>query len=166
MRVSAGSLGTLSGWAVVVSFFSQMGTTLMSQAATKPVPVPDEISAPFFNGAREGKLILQHCSGCDRWSFPVRERCPHCFAARLEWRQASGRGTLYTFTVMHQVMNPGFASAVPYNVAQVDLEEGVRMVSNVVGIRNDALRVGMKLEAVFEDVGESVSLPKFRPVAG
>jgi uncharacterized protein len=138
----------------------------MSQTATKPVPVPDEISAPFFNGAREGKLMLQHCSGCDRWSFPVRERCPHCFAARLEWRQATGRGTLYTFTVRHQVMNPGFASAVPYNVAQVDLEEGVRMVSNVVGIRNDALRVGMKLEAVFEDVGESVSLPKFRPVAG
>lgn len=138
----------------------------MSQAATKPVPVPDEISAPFFNGAREGKLMLQHCSGCDQWSFPVRERCPHCFAARLEWRQASGRGTLYTFTVMHQVMNPGFASAVPYNVAQVDLEEGVRMVSNVVGIRNEALRVGMKLEAVFEDVGESVSLPKFRPLAG
>jgi uncharacterized OB-fold protein len=166
MRASAGSLGTLSGWAVVVSFFSQRGTTLMSQAATKPVPVQDEISAPFFNGAREGKLILQHCSGCDRWSFPVRERCPHCFAARLEWRQASGRGTLYTFTVMHQVMNPGFASAVPYNVAQVDLEEGVRMVSNVVGIRNDALRVGMKLEAVFEDGGEGISLPKFRPVAG
>jgi len=138
----------------------------MSQTATKPVPVPDEISAPFFKGAREGKLMLQHCSGCERWSFPVRERCPHCFAARLEWRQASGRGTLYTFTVMHQVMNPGFASAVPYNVAQVDLEEGVRIVSNVVGIRNDALRVGMKLEAVFEDVGESVSLPKFRPVAG
>jgi uncharacterized OB-fold protein len=138
----------------------------MSQTATKPVPVPDEISAPFFKGAREGKLMLQHCSGCERWSFPVRERCPHCFAARLEWRQASGRGTLYTFTVMHQVMNPGFASAVPYNLAQVDLEEGVRMVSNVVGIRNDALRVGMKLEAVFEDVGESVSLPKFRPIAG
>ena len=138
----------------------------MSQTATKPVPVTDEISAPFFNGAREGKLMLQHCSGCDRWSFPVRERCPHCLAAKLEWRQASGRGTLYTFTIMHQVMNPGFASAVPYNVAQVDLEEGVRMVSNVVGIRNDALRIGMKLEAVFEDVGVDISLPKFCPVAG
>jgi uncharacterized protein len=166
MRVSTGSLRTLSGRAAAVSVFCQRGTMPMSQTATKPVPVPDEISAPFFKGAREGKLMLQHCSGCERWSFPVRERCPHCFAGRLEWRQASGRGTLYTFTVMHQVMNPGFASAVPYNVAQVDLEEGVRMVSNVVGIRNDALRVGMKLEAVFEDVGESVSLPKFRPIAG
>ncbi len=138
----------------------------MSQAATKPIPVPDAISAPFFDGAREGKLMLQHCTACNAWSFPVRERCPHCFAAKLEWRPASGRGSLYTFTIMHQVMNPGFASSVPYNVAQVDLEEGVRMVSNVVGIGNADLRPGMKLEVVFEDVGENVSIPKFRPVAG
>jgi uncharacterized protein len=139
-----------------------MEETSMSQAAGKPVPVPDEISAQFFDGARAGKLMLQHCDACDAWSFPVRERCPHCFAARLAWRQASGRGSLYTFTIMHQVMNPGFASAVPYNVAQVDLDEGVRMTSNIVGIDNDALRIGMRLEAVFE--GETVSIPKFRPV--
>jgi len=132
----------------------------MSQAATKPVPVPDEFSAPFFDGARAGKLMLHHCSACDAWSFPVRERCPHCFAASLSWRQASGRGSLYTFTIMHQVMNPGFASAVPYNVAQVDLDEGVRMTSNVVGISNDALRIGMRLEAVFDD-----AVPKFGPAA-
>ena len=138
----------------------------MSQAATKPIPVPDAISAPFFDGAREGKLMLQHCAECNAWSFPVRERCPHCFAAKLEWRPASGRGSLYTFTIMHQVMNPGFASAVPYNVAQVDLEEGVRMISNVVGIGNADLRPGMKLEVVFEDVGENVSIPKFRPAVG
>jgi uncharacterized OB-fold protein len=138
----------------------------MSQVAMKPVPVPDDVSAPFFDGARHRKLMLHHCSGCDAWSFPVRERCPHCFAAKLTWRQASGRGTLYTFTIMHQIMNPGFASAVPYNVAQIDLDEGVRMVSNVVGIGNDALRIGMRLEVVFEDAGDTVGIPKFRPVAG
>ena len=138
----------------------------MSQAASKPVPVPDEVSAPFFNGAREGKLMLQHCPTCNGWSFPVRERCPHCFAAGLQWRQASGRGTLYTFAIMHQVMNPGFAGAVPYNVSQIDLEEGVRMISNVVGVANDALKIGMNLEAVFEDLDGNVSVPKFRPVAG
>lgn len=138
----------------------------MTQAPTKPVPVPDDISAPFFDGARQGRLMLQHCTGCGQWSFPVRERCPHCFAAKLEWRAASGRGSLYTFTIMHQVMNPGFASSVPYNVAQVDLEEGVRMVSNIVGIDNSRLQPGMALEVVFEDVGESVSIPKFRPVTG
>jgi uncharacterized OB-fold protein len=138
----------------------------MSQSVDRPIPVPDEISAPFFDGARIGKLMLQHCTACEMWSFPVRERCPHCFAAALEWCQASGRGTLYTYTVMHQVMNPGFASSVPYNIAQVDLEEGVRMVSNIVGIPNDGLRIGMKLEAVFEKAGEGVSLPKFRPASG
>jgi len=110
--------------------------------------------------------MLQCCAACGKWSFPVRERCPHCFAAKLEWRQASGRGTLYTFAIMHQVMNPGFAGAVPYNIAQIDLEEGVRMTSNVVGIPNNALKIGMKLEAIFEDVGQDVSLPKFRPVTG
>jgi uncharacterized OB-fold protein len=64
---------------------------------------------------------------------------------------------------MHQVMNPGFASAVPYNIAQIDLDEGVRMTSNIVGIGNDALHIGMKLHVVFEEAGENVSLPKFRP---
>ncbi len=133
----------------------------MSQSASKPVPVPDEVSAPFFDGARQDRLMLQHCSACDRWSFPVRERCPHCFAAALTWRAASGRGTLYTFTIMHQVMNPGFATAVPYNVAQVDLDEGVRMTSNIVDIANDQLRIGMKLQAVFEENG-GVTIPKFK----
>ncbi len=137
----------------------------MSQSASKPVPVPDEVSAPFFDGARQDRLILQHCATCDRWSFPVRERCPHCFAAKLAWRPASGRATLYTFTIMHQVMNPGFATSVPYNVAQVDLDEGVRMTSNIVDIANDQLRIGMKLQAVFEDAGDGVKLPKFKPAA-
>jgi uncharacterized OB-fold protein len=135
----------------------------MSQAISKPSPIPDEASAAFFDGARNGRLMLQHCTACGTWSWPVRERCPHCFAAKLEWRQASGRGSLYTFTIMHQVMNPGFASAVPYNVAQVDLAEGVRVTSNVVGIGNDALRIGMPLEVVFEEVAEAVRVPKFRP---
>ena len=137
----------------------------MSETASKPVPIPDTVSAPFFDGARDGRLMLQHCSRCGGWSFPVRERCPHCFAGNLGWRAASGRGTLYTFAIMHQVMNPGFADAVPYNVAQIDLEEGVRMVANIVGVANDALRIGMRLEVCFENVGDDVSVPKFRPAA-
>jgi uncharacterized OB-fold protein len=138
----------------------------MSQAVSKPTPIPDEISAPFFDGAREGRLMLQHCGACNQWSFPVRERCPHCFAAELEWRQASGRGSLYTFTIMHQVMNPAFAPSVPYNVAQIDLVEGVRMTSNIVGIGNDALRIGMPVEVVFEAADGDVRIPKFQPARG
>ena len=71
--------------------------------------------------------------------------------------------TLYTFAIMHQVMNPGFAADVPYNVCQIDLAEGVRMVANITGVANDELRIGMALEAVFEQVGPGVSIPKFRP---
>lgn len=143
----------------------------MPQASARPVPVPDEISAPFFEGARRGQLMLQHCLDCGRWSFPVRERCPHCLSASLGWRRASGRGRLYTFAIMHQVMNPGFAGDVPYNVCQVDLEEGVRMVSNVVGVPNEALRIGMALEVVFEEAGPpdgggGVRIPRFRPAGG
>ena len=134
----------------------------MSQTAGKPAPIPDALSSPFFDGARDRRLMLQYCVSCGGWSFLVRERCPHCFAGGLGWRAASGRGTLYTFAIMHQVMNPGFSGSVPYNVSQIDLEEGVRMVSNVVGVANDALRIGMKLEVCFEDVGD-VSIPKFRP---
>ena len=129
----------------------------------RPIPIPDELSAPFFDGARDGRLMLQHCQSCDRWSFPVRERCPHCLAAPLSWRAAGGRGTLYTFAIMHQVMNPGFAAEGPYNVCQIDLDEGVRMVANIIGVANDQLQIGMKLQAVFEDVGEGVAIPKFRP---
>ncbi len=135
----------------------------MQQATQRPAPQPDEVSAPFFDGAAGGRLMLQHCPACDHWCFPVRERCPHCLAPGLTWRPASGRATLYTFAVMHQVMHPGFAAEVPYNVCQVDLDEGVRMVANVVGLPNDALRIGMKLEAVFEPAGDGVRIPRFRP---
>jgi uncharacterized OB-fold protein len=134
--------------------------------AEKPIPVPDDISGPFYDGARGGRLMLQYCSVCDGWSFPVRERCPHCFAASLQWRAASGKGTLYTFAIMHQVMNPGFAGSVPYNVSQIDLAEGVRMISNVVGVANDALKIGMDLEVFFDNLGDNVCVPKFRPAAG
>lgn len=135
----------------------------MSQTVTRPAPVPDDISAPFFDGAREGRLMLQHCTACDGWSFPVRERCPHCLAAKLEWRASSGKGKLYTFAIMHQVMNPGFANDVPYNVSQIDLAEGVRMVANITGVPNASLRVGMDLDVWFDDLGGGVFVPKFRP---
>ena len=95
--------------------------------------------------------------------WPVKPRCDHCFSADVTWVQASGKGTLYSFVLMHQLYHPGFASEIPYNIAQVDLEEGLRIISNVVGVPNDALQIGMALEVTFEDVSEEVTLPKFRP---
>jgi len=84
-------------------------------------------------------------------------------SVELEWTQVSGKGTLYSFTLMHQVYHPAFASEVPYNIAEVDLEEGLRILSNIVGCPNSDLKIGMPLIVTFEDVSSDVTIPKFRP---
>jgi uncharacterized OB-fold protein len=129
----------------------------------KPIPIPDEASRPFFDGAKQHKLMIQRCSACGTWHWPVISHCPACLSSDISWAQASGKGTLYTFALMHQILHPGFAPEVPYNVAEIDLEEGVRVTSTIVGCANDDLRIGMPLEVTFEDITDEVSLPKFKP---
>jgi uncharacterized OB-fold protein len=93
--------------------------------------------------------------------WPVRPRCIACFADALSWEPASGRGTLYSYSFVHRTYDPAFAAEVPYNVVLVDLEEGVRTLSNVVDVDRADLEIGMALEVTFETVGE-VAIPKFR----
>ena len=95
--------------------------------------------------------------------WPVKSRCDNCLNPTVIWKQASGKATLYSFVLMHQVYHPGFADEVPYNIVQVDLEEGLRITSNVVGCSNESLQIGMPLEVTFDDVTDEVSLPKFTP---
>jgi uncharacterized OB-fold protein len=130
---------------------------------TKPIPRPDAHSQPFFDGSLRGELMLQRCGACSRWMWPVRARCIECFSDDLAWTAARGTGTLYSYTLVHQVFHPGFASEVPYNVAMVDLDEGVRMVTNIVGLPDEELRVGMPLVVEFERISDELALPKFRP---
>ena len=130
----------------------------------KPVPQPDDLSRPFFEGALRGELVIQRCDTCRAFLAPGSRACTECLDEALSWTAASGRATLHTFAVMHQRYHPGFADDIPYNIAVVELEEGLRLNTNVVGLQNDELRVGMPLEVVFEDAGEGVALPKFRPV--
>ena len=141
----------------------------LAETLSKPVPVPDEASRPFFDGARRGVLLLRRCCACGTFmsptgglGTPLRPRCIGCFSADLEWAPAGGRGTLYSFALMHQVYDPAFADEVPYNIAVVELDEGVRMTANVVGCANDELRIGMPLVVTFEQVSEEVAIPKFR----
>jgi uncharacterized OB-fold protein len=136
---------------------------------SKPVPVPDEESRPFFDGARKGVLLLRRCQTCSTFmsptggiGTPLRPRCASCFSADLEWAPTSGRGALYSFALMHQVYDPAFADEVPYNIAVVELDEGVRMTTNVVGCANEELWIGMPLEVTFEQVSDEVAIPKFR----
>jgi len=126
----------------------------------RPVPTPDEASAPFFAGAARGELMLQRCGACGAFMWPVRPRCVECFSGDLEWAPASGRALLYSFAVVHQ-RYPGFDE--PYVVATVETPEGVRFNTSIVGAEPEELEIGMALEVVFDPVSADVVVPKFRP---
>ena len=137
----------------------------MSTAPPKPVPEVTPALAPYFAAARERRLVVQRCADCGTLRFPPRELCTRCLGRDVTWQQVSGRGEVFSYNVMHQVYHPAFASEVPYAVVVVKLEEGPKIISNVVGCGVDAIRIGMPVEVVFEDVSPEVTLPKFRPRA-
>jgi uncharacterized OB-fold protein len=149
-----------------------MTMTTTTAAPAKPVPVPDEQSAAFFDGALRGALMLRRCRSCDTYmspvagiGAPVRPRCVACFSGDLEWAPSSGRATLYSFVIMHQLYDEAFAADIPYNIAVVETEEGVRLTSQVVGCPNEQLEIGMPLAVVFERMSDTVAVPKFRAAA-
>lgn len=133
----------------------------MTDTYTRPLPEADEESREFYEGARRHQLMLMRCRSCGAWRLPSRPRCPDCWSTDTEWAQASGRGTLYSFGVMHQTF-PGFAEDVPYTYAIIELQEGPRIVSDVIGETADDLRVDMPLVAEFDDVAPDTTLVRFR----
>ncbi len=137
----------------------------MSPEYTKPVPVPQPESDHYWEQAKSGKLVFQKCSDCDSVQFYPRILCVACSSRSLDWIESSGKGTLFTFAIAHVPPHPGFREDLPYITAIVELEQGVKMPSQVIGIEPDPdlLHIGMPLEVVFEEISESISLPKFRP---
>lgn len=125
-------------------------------------PVSDERSAPFFDGAREGRLMLQRCTACGVWHYPVRTRCTACQQAALEWAAASGRGVVFSHGRPHR-LPPGLEERMPLTLVVVDLEEGVRMSSNLIDADPAVVRTGMPVEVAFEKLSEECVLPVFRP---
>jgi uncharacterized OB-fold protein len=121
-----------------------------------------ERSDEFFDAARQGKLLIQRCADCNEHQFYPRSICIHCGSANVEWVEASGRGTVHTYTVIHQQGMPGWRDETPYIAAIIDLEEGVRMTSNVIECARDQVTIGMPVEVMFVDEGTLV-LPRFRP---
>ena len=109
--------------------------------------------------------MVQKCDGCGTLRFPPHEICTSCLGTRAKWVPVSGRGEVYSFNIMHQVYHPGFASEVPYAVVVVKLKEGVKFVSNLVGVKPHDIRCGMSVEVTFEKLSDDVFLPKFRPQA-
>lgn len=128
---------------------------------SKPLPEPDEASRPFWDGAAAGRLMLMKCVDCGAFRLPSRMHCDRCLSDRVTWEQASGRGTVRTFGVMHQSYHPGFAAELPYNVTIVELDEGPRLPTNLVGVSNADIEVGMPVTVEW-DRHTDVTLPKFR----
>src|SRR5712692_178097 len=139
----------------------------MPEAPRKPLPVPTPETAPFWEGLRRHELRIQRCLDCNRPYFYPRPFCPRCFSWNVEWFVASGKATLHSYEVVHRAA-PAFRSDVPYVLAVAELEEGPRMLTNIVGVEPDpaSLPIDMPLEIVYDDVSDEITLPKFRPAAG
>lgn len=131
----------------------------------KPLPVPDPDSAHFWAGCRSHRLLIQRCRNCGTYRFPAGPVCPSCRSREADWIEASGRGTDFSWIVVrHPVPRSVYQEDVPYIVALVTLEEGVRMATNIIGCEPEAVTAGMEVELTFHDVTVDISLPKFRPV--
>ncbi len=128
----------------------------------KPRPRIGPDNAPFWQGCRAHRLMLPTCTACGKAHLPPGPVCPFCFADAIEWKQASGRGVISTWTAVHKAWFPAFAAETPYNVIQVELEEGPRLTSNLLGA--DKPSIGQRVEVVFEDVDAELTLPRFRAV--
>jgi uncharacterized protein len=131
----------------------------------KPLPTPDPVTKPFWDSLKEHAVKLQRCGGCSQLIFYPRALCPSCMSADLAWTSVSGRGVVHAFAIPHRHPNPAFGSTAPFVVALIELEEGARMMSNLVGVdpTPEAVKVGMAVEIVYDDVTEEMTLPKFRP---
>jgi uncharacterized OB-fold protein len=131
---------------------------------TKPVVVPSEDSGPFWAAAKGHKLSLQKCGTCGSFRFPPSPLCPECTAMGGEWTELSGRGKVSSFVVFHRAYHKSFEGDLPYAVALIELDEGPRLISSVVGTPPDQLRCDMPVMVVFDDVTPDCTLPKFKAV--
>ena len=121
----------------------------------------DSDSRPYWEGLAQGELRIQRCNSCSKAVFYPRALCPHCFADQLSWIVASGKGTIYSYTVAHQAFG-SFAEDIPFVVALIELEEGVRMMSRLLDAPRERVTVGAAVKVTFEKVEEDLTLPYFR----
>ena len=129
----------------------------------KPVPIVNPWVKPFWDAARKEKLIIQKCQDCNNHIFYPRIACPHCFSDKVEWVEASGKGTVYSYTVVTNNAPSAFIADMPFVIAIVKLEEGVQMLSNIIKCNPDDVVCDMPVEVTFEKLDEEFTLPKFRP---
>ena len=134
---------------------------------SKPLPAITTEAKPFWEAAAQQKLMIQRCRDCHAWVWTPRPSCNECGSEKIEWTQMSGKGEVYSFTVIRQVVgraaSKSFEPDIPYVIAWVDLDEGPRLITNVIGCPVEAVKLGMKVTVQFEKASEKVWLPKFKP---
>lgn len=132
----------------------------------KPLPEITPVTQPFWEAAAAKRLVMQRCEDCQSWVWCPRPACVECGSERLGWTPVRGRGEVFAFTVIREVVGRalrGFEKDIPYVAAWIDLEEGPRLCSNIIGCAIEKVEIGMPVEVVFEEAGPGIYLPKFRP---
>lgn len=127
-----------------------------------PLPAPTRDNAPFYEATRNGQLRFQRCSACGTFRHYPRPSCPQCLSREYGWERSSGRGRVYTWTIVRGPTLPAFEHKLPYNVVDVLLDEGVHFISEVLHCPPEEIHAGMRVEAVFVPASEEITLVKFR----
>ena len=133
---------------------------------SRPLPDTRNAGEKFWSAAAAGTLLVPKCNACGNTFWHPRPRCPHCGSDKVDWITGSGNGTIHTFTVVRQAGDPFFKTKLPYVVAMIELDEGVRLMSNIVDTPIETLRIGMRVEVLFEAVSATVAIPLFRAQGG
>ena len=128
-----------------------------------PLPVVDSDSAAFWEGCRKGKLLLQCCSSCATFRYPPQPVCATCRSVLFEWVESSGSGAVYSWTIAHHPVHPAVVDRVPYNIVLVELDEGPRLVTNLVDVPGSGIHAGMRVKVDYSEVAGGFVLPVFRP---
>ena len=135
----------------------------MAETAYKrPLPRRRGMAGEFYEYCKKHELRFQRCTDCGTWRHVPRDMCAKCGSFNWAWAQSSGKGKLFSWTTVMQPMLPQFADRVPYSPVVVEMDEGVRILSELVDVSNEELRLGLPVEVAFDDVTPEVTLPKFR----
>ena len=131
---------------------------------TRPLPEIQPWSKPFWEGTKQGKLLIQHCKECNANIFYPRKVCPECWSKNMDWITASGKAKVYMFSTAYDMVEPKFMADLPYTVAYVNLAEGIRMMTRIVECNPADIDIDMEVEVVFHKLNDDFYLPYFRPV--
>lgn len=142
-----------------------MANDILDKATGRYLPILYPEEKPFWEAAKAHQLKLQCCKDCGKVFFPIGPTCPSCLSSEFEWQTMSGKGVVDNFIIFHKGWTPYLQTKVPYAVVQVKIAEGPRLTTNMFGIAPHNIKIGMAVEATYEDVTNEVTLLQFQPVA-